>query len=85
MAQALNEKARCDESIAQTDKIYKRYLEEAANRIAAFESKEKLKSDEQCEKLDRELSDNIARLEELYKLHKEQWVDKMYGHITEKL
>lgn len=85
VAQALNEKARCDENIAQTDKIYKRYLEEATERIAAFENKEKLKSDVQCEKLDRELCDNIARLEELYKTRKDQWVDKMYGHITEKL
>lgn len=84
-AQALKEKELCDKNIAQTDKIREEYFEKTKARIAEFEEREKLKTQIQCEKLDKKLADNTEKLERLYKTSGGQWIDAMYRQITEKL
>ena len=82
---AMREKERCDKSIANADKISEEYLKKAKERIAEFEEREKLKAQVQVEKLDKELSLSMDRLEKLYKTHGDKWIDAMYREITETL
>lgn len=85
IAQAMKEKAVCYQNIANADNIKDEYIEIAKSHIREFEESEKLNTQTQCEELDRQLEQNIQKLEQLYNTHGGQWVDEMYRQITEKL
>lgn len=85
VAQAQAEKARCDKSIAQSERIHDEYIEKAKAAVLEFENAERQKAQNLCNQCDAELAKSMKKLESLYEANGEQWVDKMYRQITKKL
>ena len=85
VAQSQAEKARCDKSIAQSERIHDEYIEKAKAAVLEFENAERQKAQNLCNQCDAELAKSMKKLESLYEANGGQWVDKMYRQITKKL
>ena len=85
IANAMKEKEICDQNIADADKIKDKYIEIAKKHVSDFESNEKTNTQKQCEQMDRQLEQNIQKLQEMYTVHGQEWIDQMYSQITKKL